>query len=278
LPIQDRLFIDISQEVTNRDKLVQASSIITDKLRKSGLFTKVGIGDEAKNFPELIAHVNGNLPALMSASDLEQKIQPLLAPGKIRATMAQNRQSLGELEGIGRGEMISKDPLGFSGVILGQMSALLPANKAQFHQGQLISADGGHALIIAKITGSGTDTAKAALIAKLLKDIEGELATDKSLAGNSYVLTPVGAYRAALDNETIAKFDTRLAIILTTLGIALLLIFAFPRPLIGLLALLPSTVGAIAALLAARLWGLLLIWALPICCFWINPMKHMVKQ
>jgi predicted exporter/ubiquinone/menaquinone biosynthesis C-methylase UbiE len=228
--------------------LVQASSIIADKLRKSGLFTKVGIGDEAKNFPELIAHVNGNLPALMSASDLEQKIQPLLAPGKIRATMAQNRQSLGELEGIGRGEMISKDPLGFSGVILGQMSALLPANKAQFHQGQLISADGGHALIIAKITGSGTDTAKAALIAKLLKDIEGELATNKSLAGNSYVLTPVGAYRAALDNETIAKFDTRLAIILTTLGIALLLIFAFPRPLIGLLALLPSTVGAIAAL------------------------------
>ena len=62
------------------------------------------------------------------------------------------------------------------------------------------------------------------------------------------MLTSVGAYRAALDNETIAKRDTRLAIILTTLGIALLLIFAFPRPLIGLLALLPSTVGAIAAL------------------------------
>jgi len=32
--------------------------------------------------------------------------------------MAQNRQSLEQLEGIGRGEMIAKDPLGFSGVIL----------------------------------------------------------------------------------------------------------------------------------------------------------------
>ena len=52
----------------------------------------------------------------------------------------------------------------------------------------------------------------------------------------------------ALDNETIAKRDMQMAITLTTLGIALLLIFAFPRPLIGLLALLPSTVGAIAAL------------------------------
>ncbi|MFO7568153.1 MAG: methyltransferase domain-containing protein, partial [Smithellaceae bacterium] len=57
-----------------------------------------------------------------------------------------------------------------------------------------------------------------------------------------------GAYRAALDNEMIAKRDTRLAIILTTLAIALLLIFTFPRPLIGLLALLPSTVGALAGL------------------------------
>jgi predicted exporter/SAM-dependent methyltransferase len=61
-------------------------------------------------------------------------------------------------------------------------------------------------------------------------------------------VTASGAYRAALDNETIAKRDTRLALILTTLGIALLLLFAFPRPLIGLLALLPSTVGMIAAL------------------------------
>jgi predicted exporter/SAM-dependent methyltransferase len=248
LPIQDRLFIDISREVADRDKLVQAASIITDKLRKSGLFTKVGIGDEANNFPELIAHVNDNLPGLMSASDLEQKIQPLLEPDKIRAAMAQNRQSLEQLEGIGRSEMMSKDPLGFSGVILGQLSALLPGNKAQFYQGQLISADGRHALIIAKISGSGTDTAKAASIAKLLKDIEKELVADKSQAGDNYVLTAAGAYRAALDNETIAKSDTRLAIILTTLGIALLLIFAFPRPLIGLLALLPSTVGAIAAL------------------------------
>jgi len=64
----------------------------------------------------------------------------------------------------------------------------------------------------------------------------------------SYRLTSVGAYRAALDNETVAKRDTRLAILLTMLGIALLLILAFPRPFIGLLALLPSAVGAIAAL------------------------------
>ncbi len=247
LPIQDKVFIDLEQTSTNRDKLVNTAAAFSDKLSTSGLFNKVGIGDDAKNFPALMAHVNNNFPALLNASDLEQKIKPLLTPDKIMESMAQNRQSLEQLEGIGRSEMIAKDPLGFSDVILRQMSALFPANKAQFYQGQLISTDGKHALIIARIKGSGTDTSTAVKIEKLIDDCRRELAA-KENSGNQYILTSVGAYRAALDNETIAKRDIRLAIILTTLGIALLLIFAFPRPLIGLLALLPSTVGAIAAL------------------------------
>ena len=78
--------------------------------------------------------------------------------------------------------MIAKDPLGFSGIILRQMSALLPANKAQFYQGQLISEDGKHALIIAKIAGSGTDTATAAKIEKLLEDCEQGISGKSDLA------------------------------------------------------------------------------------------------
>ena len=248
LPIQDKLFIDLEQQSSDRDKLVVTASLVSKRLSKSGLFTKVGISDEANTFPELMTYVAENWPLLFSAVDLEQKVKPLLAPDKIKETFYQNKQSLQQLEGIGQGEMMARDPLGFSGIILQQLSALLPSNKAQFYQGQLLSADCRHALIIAKIAGSGSDTAKAAQIAKLLKDIEQELATDKSLTGNKCILTSVGVYRAALDNETIAKYDSRLAVILTTMGIALLLIFAFPRPIIGLLALLPSAVGAIAAL------------------------------
>lgn len=247
LPVQDKVFIDLEQAFSDRDKLIDTAVSLTDRLNKSGLFTRVGIGDDAENFPELIAHVNNNLSSLLNASDLETKIAPLLTPDKIRETMAQNRQALEQLEGIGRGEMIAKDPMGFSGVILKQMSALLPANKAQFYRGQLISEDGRHALIIARIKDSGTDTAVAAGIQKLLDDCQKDLAAGNT-SGSQYTLTSAGAYRAALDNETIAKRDMRMAISLTTLGIALLLIFAFPRPLIGLLALLPSSVGAIAAL------------------------------
>ena len=244
LPVQDKVFINLEQTSPDRNKLIDTAAAVTDQLNKSGLFIRVGIGDDAEHFPELIAHVNDNLPALLSADDLEQKIAPLLTPDNIREAMAQNRQALGQLEGIGRGDMMTKDPLGFSSVILKQMSALLPANKALFYQGQLISEDGTNALIVARIKGSGTDTAVAEKIEKLLEDCRRDLAAK----GHPYKLTATGAYRVALDNETTAKSDMQMAVTFTTLGIAFLLILAFPRPLIGLLALLPSSVGAIAAL------------------------------
>ncbi|MEN6375315.1 MAG: MMPL family transporter [Smithella sp.] len=248
LPFQDRLIIDVGRETADRDKLAAAASLITEKLRKSGLFTKVGIDEEAKYFPELITHITDSLPLLFSAEKLEKELKPLLETDRIKETFIQNRQALEQLEGIGRSEMIAKDPLGFSGIILRQLSALMPTDKAQFHQDQLISEDGKHALIIAKIAGSGSDTATGARISRLLDDIEKALPVDAALKGEKYTLNAAGVYRAALDNETTAKKDTHAAITLTTLGIAFLLLFAFPRPLIGLLALLPSTVGAIAAL------------------------------
>ena len=248
LPFQDRLIIDVGSETADRDKLAGAASLITEKLGKSGLFTKVGFNDEAKHFPELVAHVTGNLPLLFNAEKLEKELKPLLETDRIKETFIRNRQALEQLEGIGRSEMIAGDPLGFSGIILRQLSALMPTDKAQFYQDQLISEDGKHALIIARIAGSGSDTATGAKISRLLDDIEKALPADPALKGEKYALHAAGVYRAALDNETTARKDTRVAIVLTTLGIAFLLLFAFPRPLIGLLALLPSTVGAIAAL------------------------------
>ncbi len=252
LPVSDRLFIDLEQSSSDRDRLVEAARLVEDHLRNSGLFVRVGIADEAGAFPELTAHVREHLPSLLSAEDLERNIKPLLTSEKVRKAMAQNRRSLEELQGIGRAEMIARDPLGFSSVILERMSVLLPAGSARFYSGRLLSSDGRHALIIARLAGSGTDTTHAAQISARIDDCARMLQARLGKSGR-FTLTPVGTYRAALDNETVAKRDTRLAVLLTTLGIALLLILAFPRPLIGLLALLPSAVGAIAALFVCSL-------------------------
>lgn len=248
LPFQDRLIIDVGRETADRDKIAGAASRLTEKLSQSGLFTKVGINEEAKYFPELMAHVTDSLPFLFNAEKLEKELKPLLEADRIKETFLQNRQALEQLEGIGRSRMMARDPLGFSGIVLQHFSALMPTDKVQFYQNQLISADGKHALIIAQIAGSGSDTATGARISGLLDDIKRELASDPALKGEKYVINAAGVYRAALDNENTARHDMHMAVILTVAGIAFLLLFAFPRPLIGLLALLPSTVGAVAAL------------------------------
>ncbi len=253
LPIQDRIFLDLEQTVADRDKLVRAAGFVIDGLKQSGLFTKVGISDDAQHFAGLVEHVLDGLPVLLSEEELREEIEPLLRPEKIRDTLYEARRSLEQLEGIGRVDMMTRDPLGFSNIVFKRLSSLMPSNNAQFYKGQLISADGRHALIIAHIDGVGTDTAKGAQIEKLLKNIGIKLGAHPDFSGAHYLITSGGAYRAALDNESIAKRDTRLAIMLTTIGIALLLIFTFPRPLIGLLALLPSMVGAISALFICSL-------------------------
>ena len=148
LPIQDRLFIDLGCESADREKLVKAAVILSDKLSKSGLFTKVGIGDDANNFPELIAHVNNNLPSLLSASDLEQKIKPLLTQDKIRETMSQNRKSLEQLEGIGRSEMMAKDPLGFSALFSSKCPPCCPPTKRSFIRVNLCPKTAGTFLLL----------------------------------------------------------------------------------------------------------------------------------
>ncbi len=254
LPIQDRVFVDIGSRSADRDSLVKAASFVAGKLKGSGLFTKVGISEDARYFPELLVHITENMPLLFDADGLEKEIKPLLDTNRIKEAFIQNRQSLEQLEGIGRSAMLAKDPLGFSGIIMRQLSAQLPVGKAQFYEGQLISEDGRHALIIAKIGGSGTDTATGAKIAALIDNVEKELQAHPSFKNENYEIDSAGAYRAALDNETFARHDMRKAVVLTVLGIALLLLFTFPRPVLGLLALLPSAVGAIAALFVCSLF------------------------
>ena len=110
-------------------------------------------------------------------------------------------------------------------------------------------------MMIAQPSGSGTDTAFARRLTDALAQVDAKL--QGLTAGSAFriTLTPVGAYRAALDNETLVRRDANQAILLATLGIAVLLLLAFPRPLIGLLALLPALAGTSAALFVFSLFN-----------------------
>jgi predicted exporter/SAM-dependent methyltransferase len=250
-PIQDRIVIDIGLPRADLDALIRAAATIEERLRASGLFTRVGLEQEQRLIPELFQAVTGHLPVLLSAGEMEDKIRPLLAPAQVRAALSEHIAQLGRMDSIGQATMIAQDPLNFRNLILSRLSHVAPTRNAQVYRGRPVSADGKHLLIIADPLGSGADTAFARKVTALIDEIGAEL---KREGQGTVTLTPAGTYRAALDNEVSMKQGTERAVLFSTVAIILLLLVAFPRPLIGLLALLPSVVGTMLGLFVYSLF------------------------
>jgi predicted exporter/trans-aconitate methyltransferase len=246
-PVQDQLFIDVGLQADNLEILLACGDQVEKKLNNSGLFKNVGLNDVQHLIPDLMAYIVKNLPVMFTAKELDNKIKPLLESNEVNKRLQAIYSQLLEMGGIGQAEFISKDPLGLKDLILARLSHLAPSQNARIYRGNLISADGRHLLVIANPIASGTDTTFARRAAELIDNLADELNRKYAEAGYDITLTPTGAYRAALDNELIIRRDVKTAILLATIGIAVLLIFAFPRPLMGLLSLLPALAGSMIA-------------------------------
>ncbi len=252
-PMANRVVIDVGLRHRDLPRLVALGRRVEEALRRSGLFRSVGNRAMASQFVRLLVSVTDRLPLLFSAVQLEKQVLPRLGPQQVEERLSELHARLLALGGIGQAAFIAKDPLGLRELVLARLSQLAPTGDVRIHQGQLISADGRHLLVIADPEASGTDTAAARRIRDLLQGLSQTLSRE-TRGGNPVTLTATGAYRAALDNETMIRGDVRRALILTTVGIVLLLVFAFPRPLIGLFALLPAVAGTLTALFVFSLF------------------------
>ncbi|MBW1643249.1 MAG: MMPL family transporter, partial [Deltaproteobacteria bacterium] len=246
-PAGDQIVIDIALDKQAPDVLVEAGQFIEKDLMASGLFQSAGMKEIQNMVPELIFHIIKNLPVLFTEQDLKNKVKPLIEPKQVNDKLEKNYSSLLNLDGIGQSELIAADPLGLRNIILAGLSHLFPSQNAKMYRGQLLSSDGRHLLLIATPIASGTDNTFAREATKLIKNISLMLNEKYSAKEYKFTLTPVGAYRAALDNEIIAKRDIKKAVLFSIIGIALLLIIAFPRPYIGLLSFLPAVAGTMVA-------------------------------
>ncbi len=249
-PAGDHLVIDIaleSHDPDGPDVLIEAGQFIEEKLMASGLFKSAGMKEIQNTIPELIFHIAKNLPVLFTEQDLKNKVKPLLDPKQVTRKFEESYFSLLNLEGIGQSKLIASDPLDLRNIILAGLSHLFPSKNAKVYKRQLLSSDGRHLLLTATPIASGTDTTFAREATKLIKQITRMLNEKHSPQEYKFVLTPVGAYRAALDNENIAKRDIKKVVLFSMIGIAILLIIAFPRPYIGLLSFLPAVAGTMVA-------------------------------
>jgi len=248
-PALDMVTIDLGLDrgPAAPDRLVAAARLVAARLEASALFTRVGTEDAARSLPRLLAEVARGLPLLFDPEELEREIAWRLRPEAVRAALARDLEQLSDLQGVGQAELITADPLGLREPVLARLAALNPAPGAQIYKGQLLSADGRHLLLVADPKGAGSDTAQARKITSLLDSIQAELPAAIG-SGPAVRLRAVGAFRAALDNETIVRADTNRAVWVATLGVALLLLLCFGRPWLGLLALVPAICGAACAL------------------------------
>ncbi|HEB70013.1 MAG TPA: MMPL family protein, partial [Desulfobulbus sp.] len=252
-PIHDQVAVDIMLDREDPDTLVECGVFLEQKMKQSGLFTQVGIDAVGDLIPELALYAAQNLPLLLSQQDLET-IAPRLEKNKIQKRLRDMYARLSSMEGIGQARFIGLDPLGLKDLVLAKMAPLAPTLDSRFYKGHLLSADGRHLLVTARPLKSGTDTASARKISELITTTGARLAEKYKTRGLQVTLTPVGAYRAALDNEQIIRHDVQLALVLATVGIGLLLLISFPRPLIGLLSLVPAVAGTSAALFTYSLF------------------------
>ena len=130
--------------------------------------------------------------------------------------------------------------------MLARLRHLAPSTGARMVRGYLVSADNRHLLLVANTRGPARTPPLAVLLGRVADP--GQPRTGLDGRGQRFTLTPVGAFRAALDNESAAKGDVRRLVLFAALGIALLLVFCFSRPALGLFAFLPALAGSAVAL------------------------------
>lgn len=246
-PMQNQVAVDVSLKIADLDTLIACGKLVENRFKESGLFKSVGMEDAQALMPDMLHHLSANLPVLFSAEELENQVLPLLRSGEIQGRLEQIYSGLQGLESIGQQALISRDPLNLSGLVLKRLSHLVPATGARIYRGNLLSADSRHLLVIASPMASSTATDFAGLIMEQMNRIAAEVKQTYGQAGQEVTLTAVGAYRAALDNQRIIKKDIGFAVALSTIGIAVLLLFSFCRPAIGLFSLLPAMAGTMLA-------------------------------
>ncbi len=231
-PIQDRVVISAGLGIRDPDRLVNW----LPWWRKPfgfGPFSSVGMDHYQEIMPELMNLAVKTLPFQFSRTELETQVAPLLAPGAVRERLSQTYSRLLGLDEIGTSEFIAADPLGLKNMVLARLKSLAPVDEFNIYKGKLLSRDSRHCLIMATPKGSGTDSKFSARAMDLLQTIQAQAQKEFSRPNEHALLTSVGAFRAAYDNERIIKHDVQKAIFIATAAIILLLFLAFPRPWIG---------------------------------------------
>ena len=247
----DRVVINLSLRDgrADADALIAAGDSLVAELDRSALFSSVGTAMAARGLTSLYANIPARLPLLFSREELQQSVAPRLEPAAIAERLRILAADASDLAGIGAAARVAEDPLGLGDLVLARLGGLVPTQQARIVKGHIIDGDGRNLLVAATPREGTRDTRACHAIDDLVREQMRRFeAAGPGAPGHGVVLTAVGGYRATIDNEALVTNDANLAMLASTIGIALLLLLCFPRPWLGVFALLPALVGGCLAL------------------------------
>ena len=252
----DRVVINLSMSDgrAQPDALLAAGDAVIAELEKSKLFSMVGTAAAAQGMTALYADLPGQLPLLFSRDELEKQVAPRLEGAAVSARLATLAAEAADLSGIGSAARVAEDPLGIGELALARLADLVPTKEGRIERGHIIDNAGKNVLIAAVPKDVTRDTRISHAIDDVVQAIARRFEAAKAgEVGEGVVAIGVGGYRATIDNETLVSRDANLAMLVSTIGIALLLLACFPRPWLGVFALLPALAGGCLALFAYSL-------------------------
>ena len=253
----DKVVVNLSLADGRSDPgaLLAAGDALVAELDRSKLFSSVGTAAAAAGLTSLYANIPARLPALFSAEELRQQVLPRLEPAAVATRLQGLAADASDMAGIGAASRVAEDPLGLGDLVLARLGDLVPTQQARIDKGHIFDADSKNLLVAATPREGTRDTRACHAIDDLLHEVARRFENAKpGEPGHGVVVTAIGGYRATIDNETLVTNDANLAILASTIGIALLLLLCFPRPWLGVFALLPAIAGGCIALFVYTLF------------------------
>ncbi|MFA6055210.1 MAG: hypothetical protein WC769_07555 [Thermodesulfovibrionales bacterium] len=150
--ISNKVVISLALTSPEKDKeaLLQATDQLANSL-KPPLFTRVTVGLSQSGMTDDMEFLFRNIPQIFSERDMAS-IDAQITPEKVSAKMRKNYLQLLKPEGIFMNSMLRSDPLGLNLLMLNKLKVLSGSfgYNISMEKGHFISADGRHAMIIAK--------------------------------------------------------------------------------------------------------------------------------
>jgi 1-acyl-sn-glycerol-3-phosphate acyltransferase len=254
----DAVYVDIDageDTPAARRRAEQVGDAFYDRLSRSPWFTSITYRFSGEQFLSLANLLGSRKARLLGAQDL-QAVAARLGPAEISSRLALAKRRLIEPSGPFLKTRVAADPLDLDELIWKKLSSLREGGaRAQVREGRLWTGDGRHLLMIALPNFPAVDTAQGRKLLEFLEEAR-TAALDKA-PGGGVRLAFTGSHLATLDNAATIKADVTRSLLALSLGLALLAILTFRRPLLTPLVFFPAAFGLTAA---AALFGLVNPW------------------